>query len=124
MLGVPVAWMISSNGKEVTIYFFLKTFHARNPTVPRCILSDRDDAQLNALQRVFPSSRLFLCLWHVLHAWRRYLRTQDHPEVWKLCQQLPRAETKEKFDEIWILIKMKAPRDFVQYLETNWMAGK
>jgi transposase-like protein len=116
--------MISSNGKEETIYFFLQVFRNRNPTIPRYILSDRDEGQLNAIERVYSDSQLFLCLWHVLHAWRAHLHIPQHPEVWKMLQMLPRAETKEEADEIWGQIKWKAPADFVQYLETNWMSSE
>ena len=122
--GVPVAWMVSSDGKEETIYLFLTVFHSRNPVVPRYILSDRDEAQLSAIRRVYKSSHLFLCLWHVLHAWRAHLRTSQYPDVWAALQQLPRADSKDAFDRIWNTIKRQAPADFVSYLQKYWMSGK
>jgi hypothetical protein len=49
---MPAAFMISSDGKEVTIDHFLATILAQNPTIcPHVFMSDFDWAQLNLITR-------------------------------------------------------------------------
>jgi hypothetical protein len=69
-LGMPAAWMISSNGTEDTINFFLKLIHTQSPSVsPEIFMSDKDHTQMNVIRCQYPKAALFLCWWHVLHAW-------------------------------------------------------
>ncbi|KAJ6570995.1 hypothetical protein DFH09DRAFT_916772, partial [Mycena vulgaris] len=120
--GMPAAWMISSNGKEVTIDYFLATILRENPLIsPNIFMSDFDWAQLNAIRRRFPKSRLFLCWWHVLHAWQRYFVTQHYPLLWERLKRWIRITDQAEFDSCWAEIQTLAPPSVVQYLQTTWM---
>ena len=112
--------MIASNGKEATITFFLRAFRALNTTIPTQVLTDQDDAQINAIRTVYPTTRIFLCLWHLLHTWRGHIRTQDYPEAWSHMQRLPRATNKQDFDKIWLDIVWTAPQDTIAYMVKNY----
>jgi hypothetical protein len=47
--GIPVAWMLASNGCQETILYFLKLNSARSPQVnPNYIMTDFDWVQINA----------------------------------------------------------------------------
>jgi MULE transposase domain len=123
LAGLPVCWMISSNGKMETIYFLLKSFRSRNPVIPRQVLSDRDEAQLAAIKSAYPESSRFLCLWHVLHAWRAHIRTDQYPEVWKLLQELPRMTEPALYFRKLKEIREQAPADFMAYFDRYWAPG-
>ena len=80
--------MLSSSSMEVTIQFFLNFVKARSPgVVPVIIMSDRDKAQMNAVNTVYPDSRLLLCWWHVLCAIRMHSRMEEFPGVWSRIRE-------------------------------------
>jgi MULE transposase domain len=65
--------MLSSNGTTDTIEFFLNCVKEMSPTVwPAVIMLDCDQAQLNALKKVYPDSQILLCIWHVLCAFQSH----------------------------------------------------
>jgi hypothetical protein len=99
---MPAAWMISSNGKETTIDYFLANILLHNPTIcPFVFMSDFDWAQLNSIRRRFPKSKHFLCWWHVLHAWQQHFSTQHYPELWEKLKAWIRITDPDKFDACW-----------------------
>jgi hypothetical protein len=82
-LGVPVAWMLASNGTMATIAFFLQWVRDASPSVqPTVIMTDRDQAQINAIKAIYPWSTVNLCTWHVLHAMRSHFNTNQYPVLW------------------------------------------
>lgn len=115
--------MLSNSGTEATLTWFLSLVKSRSPTVlPNILMTDRDHAQINALRTVFILSVVFLCWWHVLHAWQQHFRIPDNRDLWDLLKSWIRITDRSKFDERWAKIQEIAPRAFVQYLETNWMS--
>lgn len=119
---MPAAWMICSNGTEVTIKFFLRTIRIENPSVaPQYFMSDKDRAQLNAIGAIYPESHIFLCWWHVLHAWQQHFVTTSYPELWGLMKGWIRLTDKNQFDKCWQEIKSLAPPSVVEYLQVNWL---
>lgn len=122
LLGMPAAWMISSNGQEETIDYFLNTIRTLHPTViPKRFMSDKDRAQLNAIQRRYAESCLLLCWWHVLHAWQQHFVTCHHPELWELLKKWVRITDEVDFETSWDKIKAIAPPSMIEYLQTNWL---
>ena len=122
--GVPVAWMLSSSGTEVTISFFLKFVNVWSPEItPAIIMSDRDQAQMNAITAVYPASTLLLCWWHVLRAMRMHFRMEEFPELWECVRELVKTSDQSKFDTVWEWIQTNPsiPKSFLDYLKTNWM---
>jgi hypothetical protein len=68
-LGVPVAWMLTSNKTTATLSFFVAWIREASPAIrPSVIMTDCDQAQIAALEAVYPLSNVYLCTWHVLHA--------------------------------------------------------
>jgi hypothetical protein len=123
--GMPAAWMISSNATEVTIVYFLLKVREESPDVePKWVMSDKDRAQMNAVRHVYPKSRLILCWWHVLHAWRQHFVTSHHPELWTLLKDWIRLTDQDKFNIQWEKIKLIAPLSVAQYLETEWLGDQ
>ncbi len=69
--GIPVAWMLSSNGTEATIQYFLNFVKMRSLEItPRITMSDHDQVQMNAIKAMYPGTTLLLCWWHMLHTMR------------------------------------------------------
>ncbi|KAF8170157.1 hypothetical protein BJ912DRAFT_997691 [Pholiota molesta] len=42
---------------------------------------------MNSIQLVYPKATLFLCWWHVLHAWQQHFVTSSFPELWDLLKK-------------------------------------
>ena len=119
--GIPVAWMLASNGCQETIYFFLKLNRVQNPsTIPRRIMSDFDWPQINGCTAAY-SSLILLCWWHVLHAWQQHFHISTHPDLWTLLKKWIRITEQAAFNAAWNKIQTIAPDTFVAYLKQYWM---
>jgi MULE transposase domain len=123
-IGVPVAWMLTSNGTTDTITFFLRWVKDASPAVqPAVIMTDRDQAQIAAIQAVYPQSRTFLCMWHVLRAMRSHLVITEFPALWDKIKAWVKSDDLTEFyhlrDEIFN--DPSAPQSFIQYLTVEWM---
>ena len=99
-------------------------FGTNNPVIPSIILTDRDVGQINALRSVFPSSRILLCWWHVLHNWYGQLSVKDHPEAWELLKQFPRQTTRQDHEKVWQKLQAILPQTFIEYMYENWLKGE
>lgn len=118
--------MISSNATEETVNFFLSTVCTRSPDInPRNFMSDFNWPQLNSIKRNFPHTRIYLCWWHVLHAWQQHFHPTHYPELWTLLKGWVRMSDSSRFDETWQNIKNGSsdfvPCSFIDYLGTYWM---
>jgi hypothetical protein len=123
-IGVPVMWMLSSSGTEVTISLFLNFVKVQSPGItPGIIMSDRDQVQMNAIKAVYPGSTLLLCWWHVLHTMQMHFHTEEFPELWERVCELVKTSDQSRFDALWGLIQTdpSSPQSFVDYLKHNWM---
>ncbi len=113
--GVPAAWMVSSNGTEDTISFFLASIRTRNPSItPEYFMSDKDHAQLNAIKKIYPESAVLLCWWHVLHSWQQHFVITSFPTLWTLLKKWIRITDHKEFWEHWAEIKSEAPPSVVR----------
>ncbi|KZP22578.1 hypothetical protein FIBSPDRAFT_657372, partial [Athelia psychrophila] len=120
--GCPVAWMISTSATEVTIDYFLQTFKDANPGInPSRFMTDFDWAQINSIRRQYPNAQIYICWWHVLHAWQQRFTTQHHPELWGLLKGWIRLTTDEEFSDCWAKIQALAPKSFLKYIEVYWL---
>ena len=125
LIGVPVAWMLSSSSTEATIQFFLKFVKTASPTViPAIIMSDRDKAQMNVIGTVYPESKLLLCWWHMLRAIQMHFHTEEFPEVWTRIREWVKTPDQTKFDSIWEWLQTdpSVPISLIDYLRTQWMS--
>jgi len=122
--GVPVAWMITTSGTEATIKFFLNFVKARSPEItPAIAMSDRDQAQLNAISAVYLDSTVLLCWWHVLRAMRMHFRTEEFPKLWERVREWVKTPDQSKFESWWDEMQAdpSVPLSFLDYLKLNWM---
>lgn len=123
--GIPVAFLISSDGKTETLTKFLTAFKSICPTVGT-FMTDNDEAEINAIRNVFPESNHLLCWWHVLKAWKEKLRQvgcgSDDPLFWeKLVAFL---KSSNNFDEEYNKIVEISSPQFAKYLDTYWVNMK
>ena len=121
--------MVSSNAMEVTINFFLLALRKQNPQViPNKFMSDRDHRQLNAVRRQYPESVLYLCWWHVLHAWQQHFVTTQFSELWEILKKWIRVTDEDEFEAYWTKISSfppnLAPTGFWEYINTFWIPYK
>jgi len=121
--GVPVVWMLSSNGTAGTISFFLDWVKTASPAVqPSIIMMDCDLAQIKAIKAIYPNSQIFLCIWHVLRAIRSHFIPKKFQSLWAKVKSLVKTEDSHEFDRIWTEISTNpsVPQSFMNYLNTEW----
>lgn len=117
--------MLASYGTEETIAYFLSLLHASNLfTIPKKFMTDRDFAQINAIAARYPESEIWLCWWHVLHAWQQHLSISQNELLWTKLKALIRVEDSALFDSALVEIKDLAPPRFWDYLAKNWLSHK
>jgi len=124
LAGVPVVWMMSSSGTEMTIHYFLNFVKSHSLEIkPVIIMSDHDQAQMNAIKAAYPDSQLLLCRWHVLRAMQMHFCTEEFPALWEWVCKWVKMPDQLKFDSVWQWIQTdcSVPQSFVDYLKHNWM---
>lgn len=75
--GLPVAFLISSDGYADNIKTFLAAFKQICPAV-NTFITDNDNAEIDAITTVFPESNHLLCWWHVLKNWKQKLQSSEY----------------------------------------------
>ncbi|KZP29245.1 hypothetical protein FIBSPDRAFT_727730 [Athelia psychrophila] len=117
--------MISSNGTESTIDFFLVTLRYHNPGVIfKIFMCDFDWATINSIRRRYPESLLLLCWWHVLHAWQQHFVISHYPELWALLKTWHWVTDDTEFWTCWKKIQTLAVPSFIDYIERYWLPQK
>jgi len=122
-IGVPVAWMLTASGTTNTIRFFLNWVKAASPTVrPTIFMTDCDQAQIAAIDAVYPETKTLLCLWHVLRAIRSHFVTKAFPALWSKVKALVNTKDLAEFFNLcdYFFTDPSIPLSVVQYM-TKWM---
>jgi MULE transposase domain len=126
-LGVPVAWMLMSNGTKETISFFLCWVQDGSPQVsPAVMMTDCDLAQIHMLENVYPDSQIFLCKWHVLHTMQSHFNIHEFLELWIKVRDLVNTPDKAVFNRLLAEISSNplSPQTFVDYMKSQWIPNK
>lgn len=116
--------MLSTNTTSETIAYYLNLVRSWHPTVrPAYFMTDCDQAQIAALEVVYPQTRVILCRWHVLRAIQSHFRTDQFPELWVLLKTLVRTSDLAEFFAIWEKIQSDPafPETFITYFSKKWM---
>ena len=116
--------MLASNTQYETIAYFLHLVWVWNPDVwPAYCMTDCDQAQIAAMEAIYPQSNMLLCRWHVLHAVQLHFRTDEFPDLWILIKRLVQTTDACDFGAIWAKIcsDPSFPQSFVSYFETKWI---
>ena len=105
----------------------MKLIKSRAPEVsPTIFMTDRDQAQVNAIREVYPNSRALFCWWHVLRAIRCHFVVTEFPDLWTLIQKWVHSPDLYKFDTWWDDIQndKSVPKSLVEYLAREWLPVK
>src|SRR6266852_204609 len=120
--------MLSSNGTQATIQYFLNLIKAESPEiVPNIFMTDRDHAQVNSIQAVFPKChRVFYCWWHVLHTIHTHFNTKEFLELWSHIQDWVCTIDKNEFNMCWKYIEKdtSVPKSVAEYIAQDWLPYK
>ena len=106
------------------VKFFLNWVQAASPDIrPSIFMSDRDQAQIAAIEQAYPLSRIFLCTWHVLRAMRRHFVTDMFKPLWDKIQIWVKTSDSAEFSKIWEEISSDplVPQSLIDYFKTEWM---
>src|SRR5216683_407971 len=123
-LGIPVAWMLASNGTTAMIAFFLRWVRDASPSVqPAVIMTNRDQAQINVLGAIYPWSTVNLCIWHILHVMRSHFNTNQYPVLWEKVKAWVKTTDQIEFTKLWVEISSdsSALQSFIAYLKAQWL---
>jgi MULE transposase domain len=91
-------WMFTSSRTTDTITFFVHWVQDTNLVVwPAVIMTDRDQAQIDALTEVYPLSQIWLCIWHVLRAIQSHFSTAEFRLLWEQVKALVKTEDLAEF---------------------------
>ena len=86
--------------------YYFRLFRAVNPTVdPKYFLTDKDASQINAIESVFSSTKVILCWWHLIEAWKKKFPPARNRELWKRLYQLLYETNEDKFFTKWNTLK-------------------
>ena len=123
--GIPIAYLISSDGCEATLIKFLQAFKTYCPVVG-AFMTDCCKAEKTAVETVYPNSRHILCYWHVLKAWTQKLKQErnfpkDDPFWLKLKGLL---HSRGDFEKEYLKIVSIASPEFASYLNVYWYENK
>src|SRR5258708_38950739 len=99
--------MLSSNGMQATIKFFLNLIKLQSPKIlPSIFMMDCDHAQVNVICTAFPKcKRIFYCWWHVLHAIYTHFNIKEFPKLWTLIQYWVYKTDSNKFNNFGLKLK-------------------
>ena len=86
-------------------------------------MTDCDQAQIAALETVFPQGQVLLGTWHVLHAIQSHFWTDHFPELWALIKKLVSTPDLADFNQIFDKISSDPafPQSFIEYFSTQWV---
>ncbi|XP_022537513.1 uncharacterized protein LOC111195203 isoform X1 [Astyanax mexicanus] len=132
--GVPVAFFILSEESTENLSICLqKLQECVNPFQPRCVMVDRDLKEINAVQKVFPHTRILLCWFHVLQAVHRWMQRQDEckkqpalkNEVIRAMIALKQCATEADFEErsnqvVDSIDELSGTTTISNYLKMQW----
>ena len=113
--GLPLGFVITHSESQKSLekaFEMLKTvlpenaFHKRGiEKGPEIFMTDDAEAEINALRKVWPNSKLLLCVWHVLNAVWRWLweakhqvQKDDRKHLLKIFRSLLYAKNEAEFD--------------------------
>ena len=90
---------------------------------PEVIMTNRDQAQIDALKEVYPLSQVWLCIWHVLHVMRSHFSTTKFQSLWERVKSLVKTEDLATFYNLWddISTDPSVHQTFMQYMSTSWI---
>jgi MULE transposase domain len=116
--------MLTSNSMTNTIQFFLCWVKEASPAVwLAIIMTDCDQAQMAAINDVYPESQTLLCMWHMLHAMCSHFATNEFLALWEKIKAWVNTDNLAEFYQLWGLISSdpSIPQSVVQYLTVEWL---
>ena len=120
--------MLSSNGTQATIEFFLNLIKSQSPKIsPSIFMMDHNHAQVNAICTAFSECQhVFYCWWHVLRIIHTHFNTKEFPKLWTLIQYWVRVTDSNKFNSCWTQIKedTEVPKSVAEYIAWEWLPHK
>ena len=115
--------MLTTSGMRNTIYFFLNWVKEVSPMVwPTIFMIDCNQAQIAAINAVYPETNMLLCLWHVLCMIRFYFVTKAFPVQWHKIKALVNTEDLVEFYNLcdYIFADPSVPLSVIEYMK-KWM---
>jgi len=124
-----VAVFLTASEDVIALSEQLQHFKGRNPAwlQIRTVMTDKDMAEREAIQKELPQASLLLCLFHVLCAIGREITTakmhiseSQREAALALLQQIAYANSEQEYDSLCEKLHATAPASVMQYFSANW----
>ena len=112
-----------TNRTTSNIRFFLNWVKEVNLIVqPTIFMTDCNQAQIVAIEAVYPKAKTLLCLWHVLHVIRSHFVTKAFLVLWHKIKALVNTDNLAEFYNLcdYIFTNPSVPSTVVLYM-TKWL---
>ena len=120
--------MLSSNGTQSTIEYFLNLIKAQSSGILSSIfMTDCNYAQVNTICTAFPECQcIFYCWWHVLWAIWTHFNTKEFPDLWTLIQNWVCITNDNQFNTCWTQIQENTEfsKSIADYITQEWLSHK
>jgi hypothetical protein len=123
-----VASMISNSQKSAVVEAWLTWLRDEGGWVgPEKFNTDQDKAQIKALKKVFPASKIQLCIVHMKRNWMQQLGACKFKQIEPFLNAAVHARDVAAFDVAWIYLvaaaMLIADEDFLDYIDKHWLAS-
>ena len=125
-----VAFCFLSAKKKDNYIWALEQFSIiLNHHQPQVLVTDKEQALINAIDHVFPNSHHILCRWHIfkniqLHCRKNFKSEEDWAEFRSLWNYLVASKSETQYEENFNKIYIKVNANTSHYLITNWLPLK
>ncbi|XP_078515592.1 uncharacterized protein LOC144780925 [Lissotriton helveticus] len=132
--GVPVCTFITSEDTEDSISACLHELKMASPnTLPSAFMIDKEDKDIGAIQKIYPTSGILVCWFHVLQAINQWLckkesgisgpdSYEERKKVLDFVAALKNCATEEAFSKVVSESSQVIRSNIVRhYLEENWL---
>ncbi|MBW0571573.1 hypothetical protein O181_111288 [Austropuccinia psidii MF-1] len=107
-----------------------KVLNNTNLVPPPVIVIDRDLALKKSIKKLFPDSKVMLCIWHInkdvsAHCMKKIGHGTDFENFMGLWNQLMYSSTEKSFKDNWKKLQKQVKNsEVLQYLENTWLPLK
>ncbi|MBW0535040.1 hypothetical protein O181_074755 [Austropuccinia psidii MF-1] len=104
-----------------------KVLNNTNIVPPPVIVNDRDMALKNSLKKLFPDSKVMLCIWNInkdvsTHCMNKIGHQTDSENFMGLWNQVIYSSNEKSFKDNWKKLQRKVKNpEVLKYLENTWL---
>ena len=126
--GQPVAQAFLTRERKESLVNFMEVFKEANPSTEgtSVFIIDKDFNEFDVISDLWPTSRIFFCLFHLLQTFGRKIHklhcgNKKKEILRELCQKLAYAQSEQDFKKYYLKLEATNVPEFMSYFDNNWM---